>query len=659
MKKLILLSIYLLFSLLNLSNAQNISLKFGAVTDDELNMKVYDKDTSAVAVVIYDFGTTYYEYNNGFKVVTEKRKKIKILKQEGTDEATVIIPFFQGNSQYKDIITGLEAYSYNIENGKTEKTKLDKKYLFEEKISSVIFHQKFTIPNVKIGSVIEYKYKITSDRNSLADQYFQEDIPIMNVKYEVRIPEYYIYNIETRGYENIIVDKKSENQTIAIFDHGNSQNISYNNECITYSLKDVPALKDEPYVWFKNDFRSAVTFELNGTNFPGDFYKSYTSTWNDVEKTLKEKTDFITNINKSNPYKDELKTLLASKTDEISKIETIYKFINGKIKWNDYYAFFDNDAKEAVKKGSGNNAQINSILIKSLKDAGMNAYPVLISQRSQGRLPITHPSIDKLSTYIVGIQTSDNKFLYLDGSSKYGGINILPIELLVDQGYAMNDNITNKWVDLTTLTKNIESTYIEAELHPEGKLTCTMTRTFANLKSYYYKNGYKNAKDSAEFVEKFETKNNLKIDSLTISGLDLLANETKERMVFTKDFEINGDFIYINPMFFLHISENKFTQSDRKLPIEFPYPETYNYYANIKFPDGYEVSELPKSTRLILNDNQGKCSYIIGQSGNNIQINYKFDLSNILFPVSEYNAIRNFWGQAATKNNEMIVLKKM
>ena len=659
MKKNLLLS-FLFAATFILGFSQNYSLKYGNITDDELKMKVYDKDTSAVAVVLYSSTECYYDYQDGFKVITEKRKKIKILKQEGTDEATVVIPYFNERPSYRDQITGLEATCYNIENGTTQKSKLEKKYIFDENISKYFYHQKFTIPNVKVGSVIEYKYKITSDRyGDVPDQFLQEEIPIVNVKYEVRVPEYFIYNVATKGYETISVDTKDAVQNFSLINGGNIYTVNCNRKDVTYSMLNVPALKDEPYVWDKDDYRSAVVYELDATNFPNSFYRTYTNSWATIEKTLKEETEFVNNIKKSSPFKDELKTAIINCKTDIEKIETIYLFIKNRVKWNDDYAFFDNDPKDAVKKGTGTNAQINSLLIRALNDAGLNAFPVLISQRSNGRLPYTYPSIDKLSTYVVGIQTSEGKNVYIDGSSKYGGINLLPVELLVDRGYAMNDYATEKWVNLSTLTKNVESVYINAKMENDGKLKAKMMRSFVSLEAYYYKNKYKSAKDSADYIEQFETKNNLKIDSLNITGLDLLANQSNEEMVFTKNFEINGDFIYINPMLFLHIGENTFTQSDRKLPIEFKYPQIYSYYASIEIPEGYTISELPKSSRISLNDNQGKCSYMIGQNGNLVQINYKFELSQILFPTTDYPMIRDYWGQIVTKNNEMIVLKKL
>lgn len=659
MKKIICLSI--LFSAFSFAVfSQNLSLKYGTITDDELKMKVYDKDTSAVAVVFYSNTDCYYDYNNGFKIVTEKKKKIKILKQDGTDEANIIIPYYEENSSNRDQIVGLEAIAYNLENGNISKSKLEKKYIFNENIGKNYYHQKFTIPNVKVGTVIEYKYKIISDRYfDVPDQYFQEDIPIINIRYEVRVPDYFIYNIETKGYQQFSVENTEGHQNFSLIDRGEIATVSANTKEAIYSLQNVPALKDEPYVWDKDDYRAAVIYELSSTNFPGDIFRTYSTTWATIENTLKEKSDFMPNINRSNPFKDEIKKLTSNLPTDIEKINAVYTFVKKQIKWNDKYAFFDNDPKEALKKGTGTNAQINALLIKALKDIGFNAYPVLISQRSNGRLPYTYPSIDKLSTFVVGISTTDGKILYLDGSSKYGGINLLPMELLVDRAYAMNDYASQKWVDLSSLTKNIESVYILAKMDADGKLHAKMNRSLTNIEAYYFKSNYFGSKDSLQYVQQLETKNNIKIDSLILTGTDALTDKIDEIMVFDKTFETSGDFIYINPMLFTHIAENKFTQSDRKLPIEFPYPQLYSYFINIQVPDGYTIAELPKSTRISFNENKGRCSYVIGQNGNVIQLNYKFDLSQILFPTSDYNTIKEFWGQAAIKNNEMVVLKKL
>lgn len=151
-----------LFSASQLS-AQERSTKFGRVTNDEVKMTTYEADTTASAVVLYKEGTTYYEWvNNDFRVIYDIFVKIKVLKPEGTEYADVSIPYFQSeqNSLTKELVTGLDANVYNLVNDKVERIKMKKEYVFKERVSDRYMQLKFSIPSVKAGSVIEYKYRL-------------------------------------------------------------------------------------------------------------------------------------------------------------------------------------------------------------------------------------------------------------------------------------------------------------------------------------------------------------------------------------------------------------------------------------------------------------------------------------------------------------------
>ncbi|HEY6914904.1 MAG TPA: hypothetical protein VI413_09530, partial [Paludibacter sp.] len=59
-------------------------------------------------------------------------------------------------------------------------------------------------------------------------------------------------------------------------------------------------------------------------------------------------------------------------------------------------------------------------------------------------------------------------------------------------------------------------------------------------------------------------------------------------------------------------------------------------------PTNYKVEEIPKSVKITLAENAGRCLYQITQVNNTIQLNYRFDLAQTIFPQTEYNAIRDF-----------------
>ncbi|MDO9154736.1 MAG: DUF3857 domain-containing protein [Paludibacter sp.] len=651
------LSIYLASNLLS----QEFSYKYGKITNDELKMTVYAKDTTAAAVVIYDDGYTAYNIlSNKFQMQTDYKKKIKILKQKGVDEANFEIPYYYKSQSEREMIISLEAVAYNLENGKVVKTKLEKKYIFDEELSNRYRRIKFSVPNVKVGTVIEVKFSNSTNLvYSINPWKIQGDIPVIYSFYEVKIPEYFKFNIQTKGFEHIKVSETEESQQFTVGSGSDGLNIVHcTSRNIKFTAKDVPALKDEVYVWCVNDFLSGVRFELKATNFPYEYYKPYSQTWDDLENNLKKDTDFGTNLKMTNPYKNEIKALISSVTDEKEKIEKIYGFFKENIRWNEKYSFWGNKAKDLPKERTGDNGQINMLLLSALKEAKINAYPVLISRRSTGRLPYGFPSLDQLNTFIVAAKTYDNKTYYMDGSATNGGLNMLPVDFLVDRARVYNETEHEKWVDLTQISQNKEMAVLQVNMNKEGNLSGQRSTIYTYQNAIAYKNKFQAAKDSAEFVEKFENENNINVSDMKIEGKEPMSNAVKEEINFTKTFENTGGFIYLNPMIFTHIETNKFTQTDRKLPIEFNYPNSYSLNCTITLPDNYQVVEIPKSLKISLNENCN-CTYLVKQEGNKLLVNYRFELNQIIFPFSDYNAIRDYFGQVVTKNHEMVVLKKI
>lgn len=573
--------------------------------------------------------------------------------------ARVRLPFlinYKGNT--REIISGLEAYSYNLVNGKVEKTKLEKKHIYDEKITDNISQIKFAIPNVKEGSVIEYKYKLASPfYYSISDWVFQKSIPVQNGLYEISIPEYFIYNVEIKGYERVEQKEMKKNERLTIPINGELETIQHSSRNIVFTVSDLPAMKDENYIWNVNDFKSLVRFELSATSFPGSYFKPYSKTWEDIEKTIKESTDFVRNITRSTPFKDEIKQFKGI-SDEKTKIEAVYNLIKQKIRWDGSYAFTGNPG-EAIKNGTGNNVQINGALISALTEAGIKAYPALIRRRSQGRLPITFPSLEKITTFVVIAESSDGTKYCMDGSAVYGGLDMLPSDLLVDRARTFDVKGNNDWIDLSKIGRNQLAVLNTAAVNENGDIHVKTETRYYHQPAYGYKTSFNHLKDSAEYIDNLQHEKEIEVEEFSVvKQKDYLSPSVIERFEFTKKGSAQGDFIYINPLILPHTTKNNFTQSERKLPIEFEYPYSVQINTLLTIPEGYTVEEMPKSERFLLPENAGTMSYLIEQKEDRIQLLYRFQLNEVVFPFTSYPHIREFWGKMVAKNGEMIVLKK-
>lgn len=175
----------LLFVILSAQlNAQDYLAGFGKPKLNEITLTEFSKDKNAEAAVLYDIGKSgFTRTDNGFEVYFERSTKIKIFKKSGFHWAEVEIPFyFEGNIAEK--VFDIEAYAYNIENGVVKRTQLNEKNIFEDKKNEYWRQMKFAIPDVKEGTVIEYKYSIRSPYLfNLRDWEFQSSIPTVYSEY--------------------------------------------------------------------------------------------------------------------------------------------------------------------------------------------------------------------------------------------------------------------------------------------------------------------------------------------------------------------------------------------------------------------------------------------------------------------------------------------
>lgn len=636
------------------------SLKYGKPSNEELSMTTYTPDTTASAVVLCRKTDMYYDIAAGdFRVTYNYEVKIKILKSDGTSYADVTIPYYENadSRSVKEVVTQIDASSYNLEGGKVERTKMKREFIFKERINDNFMQVKFSIPNVKAGTVIEYKYKILSDHYfSLKDWSSQQSIPTLYTEYDVIIPEYFKFNIDMRGTERLETTDEKESVNFNI----EGQQLQCIGRHLNFKGRQLPALNDDAYIWCVDDYSTQVNFELNGLDFPGALYKSFTSTWEDIDRLLLEDSEFGGKLKMRNPYKEEMAALnLDQLTNIEDKIASIYAFLKQKMNWNEEYALYSSKAKKAAKEGTGNNAEINFALMSMLRDAGINSYPVVMSRRDMGLIPYSYPSIQKLNTFIVAIANTDSTMVYLDGSVRDGYLNVLPPVLMVNRARLISPEGRSRWVDLSKMGKNQLRSMVSAEIRPDGKICGNRVTSYRGQYASQFRKSYRTAVDSTDFVNKLAKEEDIQVTEFQTQEMQNFSPEVKEILAFEKQVTVNDNFIYLNPLIFLHISKNPFTQSERKLPIEYPYPEQISLVANLTIPDGYTIDEMPEAVQVKTEDGQGLCRYNLAVQGNKLSITYTFNSNKLLYLPTEYPGLQVFWKRIVEKNNETVVLKKL
>lgn len=429
---------------------------------------------------------------------------------------------------------------------------------------------------------------------------------------------------------------------------------------LTFTSENLPAIKQkEDYCWCPEDYKVQISFDMQGTNFPGQEYRPISKKWSDIEKRLMniEYEPFGQLMSMTNPFREDAKRDFSSDMTTNQKIITAFKVLRKNLAWDGTYRLYGINPSKVLKEKKGSNADLNFVLISILKDFGFSAYPVVISHRSAGILPINYPSIQKLNTFVVAVYDQDNnKYIYLDSSMEIPTLNVLPLELTVSQAYMLGSPETEekKWVDLTKLSNSAVLITIEAAI--EGtEIKGKRKSSFTGHQALEFQQRKLHKKESAD-----APKNDKSVFSNTrIQNISDDLAQLEEVTDFTLKAGTSGDRLYVNPMIFTHVDKNPFFQAERVLPVEFPYPYSFVVSSTLTIPEGYTVEELPQS-QLIKNDsNDLQCRYMIEKAENKIRLNYLFILKSYLFPVDKYKQIQDIWTKMIDKNKATIVLKKI
>jgi hypothetical protein len=151
-----------------------------------INTAVFLSDTEATAAVIYESAAiTLSPMTRTYEQVYKSRRILKILKEEAIEEANIREYFVANGGGMESYVKNVSATTYNIVNGEVVATSMDKSAVFYSNQGNVR-EMKFTLPAVKVGSVISYTYEIHTPASFvLAPWYFQNEYPTLRSEYEV------------------------------------------------------------------------------------------------------------------------------------------------------------------------------------------------------------------------------------------------------------------------------------------------------------------------------------------------------------------------------------------------------------------------------------------------------------------------------------------
>ena len=651
MKKTAFLIAALTFSFLAAAQTIPVNPKFGSVSDAEIDMTVYSPDTSAVAVMLYREYTMDLVISEVSGVIVKDitvHERIKVLKEEGKRFGDFSFLYLNSNST-KEAYSGVKVETFNRENGKVVRTKMSKKFDFDEKYAEDVRRRSFSAENVKVGSVIEVAYKFSSPRYYAIDDIdIQLTIPVNQTHIEVGYAEYFGVNRTQRGS---VPTRYRKDNRIANLPGATSYEVNLD----VFDAVDVPALPAESHSFCPDQYRGAITYDLSSVVIPGVVFESISMKWPDVDKAISESDIFRVCKGKFRDAK-ELEAALTGVEGDEARIAAVRNYVVGKVKWDEESQLVPDDAREILKRGSGSDADINALTASALNTLGYTAEPVMIRRRTSGMLIDHHISLRSFDTFILRVTAPGGQGpWYLDAARDEGYLNVLNPLFLVEKARVIPFNGSGEWVDLTNLTRSHVSELLKMRMEPDGTLTGS-AQIVANQEDSYLVKAHYNSFDTEDaFLEDIESDEHIEITAFEIKKE--YGPTAEISYSFEKENEA-GSLLYIQPVLSSFHSSSDFRKEERKLPVDFPYPESITYSFSLEIPEGYVVEELPEKVGLTFPSLEGRIQFATQQVGNIVSVLYRASLGKMLVLPEEYADLRLFWETAIGVEKSTIVLKK-
>ncbi|GAA4737762.1 DUF3857 and transglutaminase domain-containing protein [Flavisolibacter ginsenosidimutans] len=601
-----------------------------------MDLKECPFDKSADAVVLLDQAVAGYD--DQYKLITDHRVRIKVLKQKGVEQGNVVIPYYSANG-YEYLINISAVVITPGENGSISTSVLDEKQIFNRKVSSLYSTYTFALPNVKVGSIIDYKYQSIKRRFANVRRWeFQSDLPVMTSSFELAP----MANSEF-AYS---VHKSAEYPIQIVPDKANGK--------YRFVMHDIPGLRNEVYTASTESFLQRVNFQFASYT---DYYgkQSYMSTWDELTKDLLLDESFGSQANKNLSGSPLIKEL-PSTFSPTEKLKAIYDYVRSNFVWNGINSKYCEDGvKSVLEKKKGTTGDINLLLVALLKSAGLDAYPLLASERDNGRIDTTYSFLDQFNK-VVALVNCEGRQYVLDGSNGRTPFFMVPSDLLNTAAYLVEKK-RGRFVYFTNLPHRLsEGVMLAGSVTKDGELrgsAVVESRDYAKLqKEARYKS------DTTRYRDALLKRNSfLKIDSFSVEGLKNDSLALRQETGFHYALKKSGDYYLLNANLFTGFAENPFTTQYRFTDIDFGAKFSSTVTGTFELPANFTTEPLPQNKKLVSPDRSMSISRIIEKRDNILYFKLIILIDREAYKADEYDTVKAFFNEMVDLLNEPVLLK--
>ena len=603
-------------------NAQKSLSGFPKFTESQLTLTDVPFEENADAVILHEEG--FMSIVGGSYQLTVRRR-IKILTDKGIDQANISLLYYSKNKIER--ISGVKGQTINHVNGEYITTPLDSKEVFDVNVNELRSQTRFALPNVKVGSIIEYEYSLTSSSLFLIDPWdFQHDIPTLKSQFKVDIRA-------MLDYRTLMVGKRLTTKYKGIKENS------------SWELINIPSVKEIKYVFNPSNYVEKLRFQLAGYQSENG-YKPTIETWKNLKQEVLE-----ANARYANPVAvRKFAEAIPNGATELETLDNVLKTFKRNFKWNNYTGLFMTETqKDILDKHSGNSSDLNYLLNGILIHKGFNANLNLISSRSHGKLLTSFPFLDQFNYVINTVMLKDGSNYVINAAEiPEDNYRYAPLYIFNDYGF----NLSSKEASFVELHQTLSENTVEFKYGVRnGEMVIVRKDAF---------NGYihDTSVDKKDLIHQYVNPpiefHHDRVENLPVYLNDQYVSSNIYKIPFTAP-----DIIPIeNPLKKL-IDSYEFTDKDRTFNIEFDFPYFHKVILTVDIPEGYELIQADHFKAIIKSSDDLIYAQNSVLKDKKLQVMFEFYVGKASFKADQYNLLKEFFSKAQQESNKQFTLKKI
>lgn len=616
-------------------------------TPEELAMTSQTGAPNASAVYLYREETTDDKLHMHSMYV-----RLKVLTEEGKKYADVEIPYEHRNFSITDV-TGRTIHTDGSVVPFTGKP-YDKVIA---KTSTKEYQQKvFSMPDVQVGSIIEYRYKLRYDDNLAVPPtwYIQSELYLRKAHYRFVPTQHQL----TSGHDQLV----SSLIWLPMLPKGDT--VKKENDAYVVDIENVPAQPDEEYEPPLHGYTYRVYFKYSPYLNKDEFWKNEGKYWSkQVDKFM----------NLSGPVSAMAGQLTAPGDPQDVKVKKLYE---GVMAFENTDFTREHSAREDKSEGlrsvktvqdiiarkRGNSEELTLLFVALARAAGLKAYVMEVSNRDTDFFNPNLMSMGQLDDDIA-IVNVNGKEMYFDPGERYCAFGQLHWKHTMTRGLRQTDGGTtfgetpdNAYTDSKTVR------IATLKMSDDGQVSGTVRVGYTGTPALYWRQHAleTDQKETEHDMEEAMRKGlpagmTVKLEKvmyLDDASRQLIANYSVEGPLAT----VTAKRLFVPLEIFEANARPKFVQPKRETPVYFHYAYHDADEITISLPPSMTIESAPKSEKIPM---KSFAALVEGAElkGNTLTLNRTFAIASVIFPIEEYDELRTFYAKVIRKDQEQAVLK--